>query len=684
MFFGAFNRDAFNVLPLDGSLESTEIASLPEEVILSCAQIVGVSIVEENIVVIEQQIDLQISIPEETILSAAQSVTCQLPLETIVVASQKIISTASETFLGRNGWSLSLVIAGMEIPHDRIYGNIVVTFEANQSNLCDFTLLVSDPVTFIDDVWGQSITLDYYTGTNSYRQFTGLIDIPEIDLVNKRVKFKCSNRRDELVNNTMQSSVKLLGRYSEEVFGKYNSPIEELNLRIQTTASNVDFDSSNVLNISSWYVKPVADFSYTASNVYHRKPSLKWQSRSKIINDVNINLAYQYTRLYHYQRNWAWRAPFADSFCEFLLKQYSLLNIQMVNDAVSGAGWKKIGNIQFESVWSPGTCVSGLIMYIWQGANPFSTAGVYKTIFDDAGNVISDPSGKNLYGFKPFKKSDDLSKIFTLGAQWTSAKRFSQYVKENYSIKVKAQQSVDQFGDVPAYETTNVLYDYDAREWENYAQLTAVPSDAIEQNGNYFTNKDINRSALINAQLTLIDKAKTKILDTHRDTQVDFEVYLEPTLQLKHTVSVTSDRLTTKGRVSKIVNTFDVENGKDPHSSVTLSLFRSKGTATTSTTAPIAKPVDSIYLPADTINLPSTYGVEPTEATTGYIGNKNNPSRVSLFPLTITTTRTEIQEEFRVDTPVIPDTLRSLRNLYATDTVLEVFIPNDLLEVSFD
>ncbi len=674
---GCFNLRPLNTLIVDGPLAAFGSVTLDAEIICYVEQMVGVISPQEIILQLEQDVQLLISCDVENIVEIEQNVRFEEAATIVAYIEQRVINTTTDKFLARNGWNMDITIAGIEIPHQFITTNPTITLEEDQSNLCEFTLLPSDPINLIDTTWGKSVTIDYYTETQSFRLFTGVIDIPEIDLIEKKVKFKCSNRREELINNNLSGVIPTIGRFSKEVFGKVNDTAEELEHRMKTVAASADFDTENVFHVNSWYAKPIADYTFSAADIYYRQPNLTWQSRSKIVNNINISLDYQYTRLYHYQRNWHWRAPFADDLCEFMLKQYSLLNIQMVTDAIDQAGWRVTGNIVFESLWSPGVCAyNGVTVLIWQSA--FSL-GNFKTTFDEHGNVLNDPSGLNIYHFEPFTKQTDLSAIYTLAADWSANTRFSQYVKEIYPITVKATQSISQFGAVVKNSDVSISQDYDASAWEDYLYETSTPTNAVSDGSSYYFNQDTNQFDLLNAQRTLIDEAKTSILEVHRDTLLQVEMYIKPYLQLSHTVKYDSNRITAKGKISRIIHVLDVMNGKDSTTTVDMSIFRSQGTATTTPTTNLPRTYDTISLPSQPIALPSQYGVEPTDATVGYVGNINNPMAAvgSLI-------RTDIQEEFRVDTPTIVDSMRKLRELNSSEAVFNIEIPNDLLEVDFN
>jgi hypothetical protein len=667
--FGVFNTASFNVIPVNGSYNviTENAATVASEI----EQNVGIFVASEEVVDFPQDVQFRVTFEGE-VVEIDQSVINEFS-GSVVEINQNIMGLTANTFFNRNGWTVDLTIGGYVVPHDRIFKDIIITKEENQSNQCVFSLLVADPVEFIDAMWGQNVTVDYTTASGTVRMFTGVVAIPEIDIINRNVRFTCSNNRDEIINNTMSSFVKTVGRYSEPVQGKFDTVAEEMNLRMQTVPYSLDFTGTNVANLNSWYAKSVADFTLADADIYYREPKVIWQDRTKIKNDYSINVNYQYTRLYHHQQPFSWNFPY--EFCDFLEWQYSLPTVQMIKTAIANAGWITVGNITFTSVFPPGSCVFGDGLLVFWNTNSFGNRGTYSTVFDDLGNVISDPDGNNVYGFTPNATQEELSDVYTRGASWTGSTRFTQYIEENYSINVHSTQSINQFGSVTDADSVSLKDDFDASSWENYKVYTPAPGDAVSfAGGSYYFNAATNPDAVQQAILTQIDLAKASILSTHRNTQVIVDTPLKPGYELSHTIGISTSKLVAKGKIQRLVHTLSVSEGKGSSTNVTLALFRSRGSATTTPTAAPARPTDTISIASNPVVLGSHYGVTD-DSFNGHIGNKNNPRVIG------TLKRTDVDEEFRVDTPAIPDSLRKLRQLPVSASY-EIAIPNDPLDIT--
>ncbi len=673
--YGSFNSTTFNALEVDGGYNV--VTENPAEDIADIEQNVGLGSATQNVCSIRQDVQYQTIIAAHNCVSISQNVKNLIAANNICTISQNVIDLADmPMFFERNEYIPQLTIAGRIIPEEMIFGDIQITFEENQNNQATMGLLVQDPVAFIDAVWGQQITIDYVTATSSVRMFTGVVAIPEIDLINRNVKLTCSNSRDELINNTLAYKLPTVGRYSYDVQGEVVDTASEMRLRLQTITKSLDFDGYNTPSFNSWFAKSSPDYTINADEIYYRQPKVVWQDRTKVKNYSTVNITYQYTRLYHYERPFSWVFPY--EFCEFLRYQYSLPNVKMVEDAITQAGWKTPSPIEFTSVFPPGVCVFGAFVVAWN-TTTFGNQGTYSEKFDALGNIISDPNGNNIYGFTPFSKQTDLSTIYTIGAEWSGAIRFSQYVIENYNLTIQSSQSVSQFGQVKTNAKTALKDDYDASTWEAFATITPRPANANTCGTNcYYFNQDTNPGAMTNAILTSIDEAKASIYSTHRNTFVIAETPIKPYLNLSHTIQMSSDLITAKGKIQKLVHTIAIAEGRQSSTEITLALFRSKGDATETPTYAPTRPADSVDIPDEAIQLGNHYGVT-NEAYTGYIGNKFNDSVGN--PLALVGTRTDVEEQFRVDTPGVLDAYRKSKQLAATPTTFDIDIPNDLLDV---
>ena len=183
---------------------------------------------------------------------------------------------------------------------------------------------------------------------------------------------------------------------------------------------------------------------------------------------------------------------------------------------------------------------------------------------------------------------------------------------------------------------------------------------------------------------TLINRAKSEILKTHRDDRVMFTMDLWPVITLKHTVELDTGRVETKGKVFSYTHVMDISGGGEAYTNVELALSRSTGSASDDVlTLPTAPSSTPIY-PTANINLPGHYGENPSTTSgsdkwVGHIANKLINTYTSGKP---DLRMTQYPVRFIYDTPDISPALRDESVLTASKSY-DVAIPDDTLTINF-
>ncbi len=697
---GEFNALVVNGLPVNSC---QFFSTLGVSNVLSLAQIIGPNIIGE-VVRFSQDVGLHIAISGSVVLYT-QEVQTSIAAYNAIKFAQVVDGPGS--FLRTYGWDADIVINNTVIPHNRIVDKVIITKESNQNTLCKFKVKVVQPQAFLDYIDGGTVTINYLTPTGSNRIFTGIVDLPEIDLINKTIAVNCSDRREELIKNKILPLLPTIGRYSLEVQGLITSVGQEMEYRLQTVPMDVDFDSHNIPNLNSWYVKTIPDFTFGDGDVYYREPKITWQSRGGVVNNISVEVKYSYTRLYHYQRNFSWETPLDvlhlgfnsgvlqsdDTYSSGPYWRYdngpvSHATVNMVQSAIDRAGWKQNDTLTYTDDYAD----FGLF-----GPSVVSIGGSsFNLLNDSIGNSSTlDTNGNEVtitYAIPPV----GTDQIRILSADWSGSTRFAQTIEEVYTLNIKSTQSINQFGSLTAFNNYTTQNEFDSGTWENYNRFTAAPSNAVISNDSFWFNEDTDPGVLNNAILTAIDKAKTQILASHRDTKVTLQVPLMPTLELSHTLQISTTPLECKGKTTKLIHTIDFIDRKGQTTDIELSLFQSRGTAVTTATTVPSRPSDSVSIPSQAVVLGNHYGqdVDTTSGSStwnGYIGNTTpqlTAEQLATIPLSDGSNwikvpnKTTFREEFVVDTPPVPDNLRKLRTLNVS-SIYEIAIPDDELDIIF-
>ena len=343
----------------------------------------------------------------------------------------------------------------------------------------------------------------------------------------------------------------------------------------------------------------------------------------------------------------------------------------MIASAVQAAGWPLVGDIRYTDMhpsgWYPyGSSVIGFFLS--------KTSYVNEAVLDEEGNQVVDEEGNNVYQQRKASVTD-YSPLFCMGAQWRASTRWVQSVTEAYTMSVSAPQSISQFGTITTESTYSLDESADTETWEDY---TANDGGA-QANTQYYVDQDTDRASVNNAMSVALNQARTTILGSHRDTRVTVRMPIRPDIDLKHTIQVTTDEITCKGKVFEIEHSFNSDGLAE--TTLTLVLSRAQGSSSDSSLAVPSKISDNVSDLISGVSLGNHYGIDPESTNgsvnwTGYIGNASFITNGAYF-------ETNYPESFVVDTPPIPESLRSSKELTSTDSYT-VEVPNDTLTITFD
>lgn len=685
----AWNMQAWNTIPWNGSLSpepltgegqligiEQEVADVNAGQLIGIEQTVGMfSDGSEQLIGIEQTVELfmsgggQVIEIEQTVQSIGGGL--------IIDIEQRVQSPAEFEGVVRRGWEAYVYLDGVEI--GCLHSIIRVTRSESGAALMEMTEIPQLGVQDIDSLAGKPITCDVQTADGMFRIFTGKVDVPSVDLIEKKITLSCTDNREELINSQLGAVVSTIGYWSPVIFSTPKDVYEQLEQRLTTVPVAVDFDPYGNYTITSKRAKATADFVLTGASptgVRYREPQVEYTSRAKLTNRITINFQYRFARLHHMEKHFSWTSPLASNWCLFLQGGYTLASRAMIEQAVLSAGWPVRGEINYTPVPQSGWYCGGIA---W---STVSLKGTSLPKLDSSGNPITDANGNQVMETR-ITGGVDYGPTFANGAQWDATTRWAQTVIEEYTLVVQAPQSIAQYGPVDAANQYSSEDTTDTSSWEKYE---AYNNPYNQEVNSYFIDTATSRSALNGAIVTAVNIAKTTILNLHRDTRVIVNRFLWPQIDLKHTVEIDASitnggALEARGKVFSIVHTLDCGSGEGI-TNVTLALSRAQGSAVDSgISIPVIAP-DSVDYGSPTIVLGNHYGEDPTNHPewTGRIGNKFVPSNNPLlFNLS---TRTNYPEQFIVDTSSVPDALRMDKTKTGSGTYT-VAIPNDLLEITF-
>lgn len=580
-----------------------------------------------------------------------------------VAAVRQYIGEAGYPFFS-GAFDLTIIVGNVDVTPS-IVETVSITREENSSALADFTFRAPAGVQDLTRWHGKTVTITHESESGTRLMYTGVVDIPIIDLIEKTITLKCTDSREARNEAQPAEFVQSIGYWSKDVFGEPETLADELEQRLETVPYALDYDSYGSRTYTAWQPKTVADFSLGDHMIYYRRPSVEVLSRGRVTNQITLNLEYQYQRLRQRTRNYSFDSEL--SACTYFAHGLPPTNVQL-QQAIDAAGW------EYTAYSSDGLDPSG--RYICQGGVIYwSTTRNYAETapkLDENGDQVTDANGNPVYT-QTGRSTSDIQNVYAQSATWTATKRWAQNVSEKLTVTLTAPQSISQYGLTSTTESYGHRDEYDATKWEQMEGYQPAPSDFLTSaNGDKYRDQNADVAGWQNMALCAIARAKTRIQKAHRDNRVTFETPLWAGIELRHTVETTGGTVRAKGKVYRITHTFDVSN-RESATEVELALSQAAGSAVDSPVVVPTRPaVTDPATNVQTINLRThtiPQGGEASDNWAGYIfqdlgsGFKRQVAMV-------------------VDTPAIDDQSRDTKTAERSQ-VYTVEIRNDMLEVEF-
>ena len=643
---------------------------------------------------IENRVDA-FSTSSGLMLSIENQVSNSLDSRVLLSIENRVINaSATNTFYDRNGWEPFITLGAESIDADRITGEILVVKQENDNHLAKFSIILPPAIYNLYDYQGKAVTISINKNGVVRTIFTGIVDIPDVNVIEEKLTLNCIADRRKLLNANAGLEP-YIGVFSPSVLGTNDDVYDRINARLSTVTAALDFDSYNNPTVTDWLPKASPDFSYGSSDVFRRDPQLQIESAGKIINQVNINFEYGYQRCHHRQLIYFWDHPYAPldpqtgtgGICAFLEDRPSMPTKDLIRAAANGTGWPTTDFYFGKQFVSGSFNCSGA----WVQWSTMETGYLNAPILNADGTAATDASGN------PLSRSvqtviEDNTDVFTMNAQWISSKRFNQNIKEQYSTVIKAPTSQTLYGVLDTTESFGITDVNSYQEWENYTSYQERPTgvtihETSALSDSYYFDGDQGRNDFNLAYLCALYKAKSTILASHRDTTIRMQREITPEMELKHTVELTGKWIHGKGKVRRIEHHMSVSDSSsgtagEAWTHIEMSQYRGVGTISETPIAVAASFSDSMTVVGGPAALETHLGEDPNGPNsvnwTGYVGNiavripVASPGLGQVFD----NTRTNYSEAFIVNTPAIEDEFRNDRIL-SKAVNYNINIPND-------
>lgn len=543
-------------------------------------------------------------------------------------------------------WSALVTVAGTDISA-RLTGDIVVSRAADAAATAEFAFVPSAAIQPMGLI-GQRVTIDFVgEGAGLQRMFTGVVDVPSIDLQTGTIACSCHDQAQEVWDNTPRETIDALvgGRWHVAVSGEPESSFDYLGERIASVGATWALDAWQQPRVLPW-ATPGRTVTVRTADVLEGSLAVEFPSRDQLRTRIDCRLQYRYTRL----RQRGITAQWAESIGFFLPADseasskppYTFMQVAMVESALgSVGGWQRQGDLQI--------------------VNPPAQTWTI---------------GAGFYTISP-RVAADLALSFS--GKYTT--RWQQSVTEDYTVSVVWPALEQQLGG-PVREEMGATLEaaFDQPDWSS--DLSVAPSipnggltgDAVMP----WQPEGADTAARDDVLRTLLDRAWVRLWGASRTGRVRFAVPCRPDLWLDVRATLEADTLRAAGAVVEVTHRLSTESG-EAISDIALAVGMPGNTAAAHPAWSLpAAPVDTHQAPVALSFEIGTFvgglfGSPPYDAETmiGFCTNAEGttyPDR-NYYPHSLSVRSPDIEAEARD-----PRTLEAVAEL-------PVDVPTDLLEI---
>ncbi|MCQ9378795.1 hypothetical protein [Methyloversatilis sp. XJ19-49] len=459
------------------------------------------------------------------------------------------ITVQSATITSPQKWQPVVTLAGVDVSQ-RITGEIRIDADEGEARTASFIMRPAPGPLTLPDWTGAAVTIDIAqqdsigNAVDARRLFTGVVDVPDLDVAEQLVAFECTDQLQQVVRSLPREWIdtNVGGFYSEAVSGEPVDTLQYADARLASVPASLDLDPYQSARVTPWAIDSAAILTLTESSIIDGSLRVELAGRANIRNEVETVLQYRFPRL---------RARVVSVNFERTINQYTsqgldIPNRAMIEQALSGmSGWQLRGDINIVPV--------------------------------DPGSYESSGSGGTVYTVISATDAPQLA----LGFAARFSNRWVQWVTEEYRLNVAAQASIDALGLSRATFDGAVLdAEFDDGAW--LFESDAEPALTLPTTGDvsldYGGDGRTDRAAAQNAAATLVAQARNEILSSHRDTHVSAMTPLHAGIDLNQRIEIDTPRLSALGKVIGLTHRMDIDAGEhDTEFAVAISGFSAVG-----------------------------------------------------------------------------------------------------------
>lgn len=473
-------------------------------------------------------------------------------------------------------WEPAVFLDGVDIS-ERLTGQIRVQGEEGAARTASFTMLPEEGEISLTQWVGKTVTIDYVwnsaeDGPQSWRLFTGIVDVPSYDPINGITLFDCTDDLQKFIEaKTREQLTDLIGgRWSKSIFNDDGDLWQYAQDRLSTIPVSLDLDVYRSERVTDWLGKEEPDYVYDGFTIEDQSVQVQLASRRDLINTIDIGFDYRFIRGKARRRALRWRHPL--TFCGVNngpnLRFATKPTRDMIESAIRGTGWAFGG-------------------------------GTYD-LLPPAGKInCGASSGGVIY----WNISESNRQKFVVGFTLYMAKQFEQDLTETYKLLLTAPQSIEQVGEIKQEESGSLDAEDDGQEDESeqgdvnacgaessgesglngssgsFSMQLRVPPDpdyidliggnapgTVNLSGDYYRDRnnkaDNTTEDAAEAMETLLHKGRTQILAAHRQNVVSWQMPIQPYLDRMQTIELDYERVAAKGKVRYLAHIMDMDSGR--------------------------------------------------------------------------------------------------------------------------
>lgn len=476
-----------------------------------------------------------LELPLRVTVAAPYAVSLAVPVHVIDAAALAGLDGAGAWAASPDGaWRPVVVLDGDDVSA-RLVGRVTVTHGDDAAAIAELGIL-PDRVMQPMDLIGRPVRIAFARGdgTSEQTMFSGVVDVPSVDLGTGVITCICHDQAQEIWARTPREDIDALvgGRYSAAVSGEPADNFEYLRERIQSVGASWALDVLQRPRVLPWGDASRAVTVRTA-DVIDGSLSVELPSRDQLRSRVTVRLQYQYARL-RYRGVQAQYSQSVHFFKPFLSETVSYpgalwLTTAMVKSACESVpGWEMVGEPYIEHpparAWQIGTTISS-----------------------------------GFYAISPA-----VAPTLALGFRCDFYARWQQRITEDYTVAVVWPAIEAQLGAAVGEEIgASLIAEFDQAGWESDATMEpripaaiGVGDAAVE-----WRPAGFDELARDEALRTLLDRAWVRMWSASRSGRVTFELPLRPDLWLDTRITLEHARLRAAGKITAVEHAMSPETG---------------------------------------------------------------------------------------------------------------------------